>query len=208
MCSKNRKRDRLGLPLAGESRPVSSGNTSPLLPLADGVGRDTGDLGRLPDTPNRCDNLTSVHGRGIYDNASYSASQKSGQFGISDFSGAYVVSAPMPKRVVPDGDASDLAEIGKRLRWLRRRAKLSQTKAAALFNREQSGWSKFENGERQPDSALVTAIAARFKVTTDFILVGNIDGIHPDLINDLATQNHDLRLRTSGKDWNRGTGQP
>lgn len=91
----------------------------------------------------------------------------------------------MPKRHTnqegPQATSATLAQVGARLRAIRKFSGQPQTALCRILGVDQSTWSKWEQGLRLPDIFMMIRFAARTKVTLDLIYRGNPDGIHPHL---------------------------
>ena len=64
--------------------------------------------------------------------------------------------------------------LGPRIAALRREAGLSQAELAARLGVSPSAMGMYEQGRREPSAQLLVALARELKVTTDFLLTGNV----------------------------------
>jgi transcriptional regulator with XRE-family HTH domain len=98
----------------------------------------------------------------------------------------------MPVRAKTDGSTLTLVKVGRRLRAIRELADITQEKLCELLGVDQSTYSKWERGKRVPDVLVLTAFAARFRTTLDFIFTGSPVGTHPQLASLLRLVHSDL----------------
>lgn len=59
--------------------------------------------------------------------------------------------------------------IGKKLRWIRNAKKLTQEELAQLFSTTKYSISKYESGDREPDSEFLEAFIKHFAVNANWI---------------------------------------
>ena len=64
--------------------------------------------------------------------------------------------------------------LGPRIAALRREAGLSQAELAARLGVSPSAMGMYEQGRREPAAELLVALARELKVTTDFLLTGQV----------------------------------
>lgn len=90
---------------------------------------------------------------------------------------------PMPKQAISDSDHSpaDLVHVGQRLRAIRLVAGLKQEPLCELLGVDQSTYSKWERGKRVPDVRIMTIFARRLRTSLDFIFLGELGDMHPEL---------------------------
>lgn len=93
----------------------------------------------------------------------------------------------MPLRINSPGSTATIIATGKRLRAIRDLAGVTQEALCELLGVDQSTYSKWEKGKRVPDVLVMTAFAARFKTSLDFLYRGAPIGMHPDLVHLLRT---------------------
>lgn len=95
-----------------------------------------------------------------------------------------------PRRTVADRRL--MKEMGERLLWVRQELGLSQQEIANQVGVHQTAWSLWERGERWPDMFEAMRLAAKLKVTTDYLLNGNLEGVEPRLAIRLAAHHPEL----------------
>lgn len=72
-----------------------------------------------------------------------------------------------------------MTNFGKRLRYLRKQHKhLTQEELSKILNISPSSIGMYERGEREPSYKLLVEIANFFKVSVDYLLDHNPDGLH------------------------------
>lgn len=79
-----------------------------------------------------------------------------------------------------------------RIRWVRELAGINQSKVAKLLGCSQQTITDYESGTRDPDPYLMCIFCARFKVTTDYILRGEVIGCNQELAADLLKAHPEL----------------
>ena len=100
----------------------------------------------------------------------------------------------MPKTVRPAAYSEMQARIGERICWVRELVEPNQSKAARLLNIDPSTLSKIETGDRAPSIFNVLEIANRFRVTTDYLLRGDLRGSDEEIALILAARHPELAL--------------
>lgn len=81
-----------------------------------------------------------------------------------------------------------LPTIGKRLRAIRKIAGMKQAEMAEICGAEQSVWSKWEAGTRQPDVFAIMRFCRRAQISLDLIFFGLPKDSHPSLVESLREQ--------------------
>lgn len=99
-----------------------------------------------------------------------------------------------------------MAEIGQRLRWVREALDLSQTQIADLVGINQTTWSLYERGARLPDHFRIPQLCGKLRISTGYLLSGDLDGVEPRLAIALAAH-HPSLAKTSYTAQRTGTGQ-
>lgn len=69
---------------------------------------------------------------------------------------------------------------------------MTQAAVSRLLGIDQSGWNRWEKGNRTPDPWSMIEVCARFRVTMDFIYRGWTEGLPPRLAVRLAKRYPDL----------------
>lgn len=88
--------------------------------------------------------------------------------------------------------------FGERLHNLRKRRNLSQEELGLALGRTKNNISQLENGKREPNLALLTAISNYFGVSTDYLL-GLTDQMEkPSVIPLILYEKMRLRLAEPG----------
>lgn len=97
-----------------------------------------------------------------------------------------VICLTMPKRPkfeAEDPAASEIQRLaGERLRAIRLIANINQTEIAEIIGVDQSTWSKWENGKREPSLLAVIRFASRAQASLDLIYLGVPTGSNPLLV--------------------------
>lgn len=81
----------------------------------------------------------------------------------------------------------------KRLKALRLQRKLTHQDMADLLGITRQGYSKYENGQSQPDIDTINKLAEFFNVTTDYLL-GRTDHPNPSEQDDIPEELKDPEL--------------
>lgn len=120
----------------------------------------------------------------------------------------------MPKTVKPDPYSKLQAQIGERMKWARELVEPNRTEVARIMGVDPSTLAKNEDGERAPSIYTVIQYANRFRVSTDYLLRGQLIGrideemrlklaaLHPELV--LPQKNTDVDTDTDGEDGTSG----
>ena len=95
-----------------------------------------------------------------------------------------------------ESDRRLMAQMGRRLRWVREALGVNQTEMARMVGVTQTAWSLYERGLRWPDQFAAVRLMAKLKVTREYLLEGDISGIDRDLAIQLVAQHPEL-ARTS-----------
>jgi len=98
----------------------------------------------------------------------------------------------------PSADTAILAEIGGRLRAIRRAYGLTQAEVSAALGVDQSLWSKWERGQRAPDLLRLMDFAQRADTSIELICSGVVVRTAPDLVkalHELAREDHTIVVR-------------
>lgn len=69
-----------------------------------------------------------------------------------------------------------MTNFGTRLRFLRKRATLTQAELGNILNVSPSTIGMYERGEREPSYKILVKIATHFQVSIDYLLGHNLDG--------------------------------
>ena len=85
-----------------------------------------------------------------------------------------------------------MAQMGRRLRWVREALGVNQTDMARMVGVTQTAWSLYERGKRWPDQFAAVRLMAKLKVTREYLLSGDLTGIDRDLAIRLAAQHPEL----------------
>ncbi len=85
-----------------------------------------------------------------------------------------------------------MAEMGRRLRWVRDARGLSQQAMADMVGVHQTAWSLYERGMRWPDQFEAPRLAAKLQVTLDYLRGGSLEGVEPALAIRLAAAHPEL----------------
>lgn len=107
----------------------------------------------------------------------------------------------MPQRA----DTVILAEIGNRLRAIRRAYGLTQAGVAEVLGVDQSLWSKWERGTRAPDLLRLMDFAHRAQTSIELICFGVMFRTDPELVkvlHDLAVADHTIVFRAESHNFN------
>lgn len=95
-----------------------------------------------------------------------------------------------PPRSVADRQM--MAEMGKRLRWVREASGWNQTQAGEVVGVTQTAWSLYERGLRWPDAFEAVRLIAKLKISRDYLLTGDLGGVERDLAIRLAASHPEL----------------
>lgn len=89
-------------------------------------------------------------------------------------------------------DRAIMKAVGERLRWVREAERLSQQELAARIGVHQTTWSLYERGLRFPDQFEVQRLAAKLKISTQYLLQGSLEGVERRLAILLAARHPEL----------------
>ena len=84
--------------------------------------------------------------------------------------------------------------IGKRIKRIRKDAKMTQKEFGAAVG---VGWESvagWEQGQRQPGKARLYVVADRFKVNIDWLVDGDGDIYRPDALNDATRSRIEIEV--------------
>ena len=99
----------------------------------------------------------------------------------------------------PNADTVILAEIGGRLRAIRKAYHLTQADVASALGVDQSLWSKWERGQRAPDLLRLMEFAHRANTSIELICFGVLFRTAPELaeaLAELAREDHTIVFRS------------
>ncbi len=91
-----------------------------------------------------------------------------------------------------ESDHRLMAQMGRRLRWVREALGVNQTHMARMVGITQAAWSLYERGLRWPDQFAAVRLMAKLKITREYLLEGDLSGIDRDLAIRLAAQHPEL----------------
>lgn len=97
--------------------------------------------------------------------------------------------------------------LPERLKEMRSKRKLTKTFMGSLLGITRQAYSKYEEGEAEPDIATITKIASFFEVSTDYLL-GNTDQkeiIKQDEEDELEKLLSDPDVEMWAKEWSEST---
>ena len=100
-------------------------------------------------------------------------------------------------------DRQMMADMGKRLRWVREANLWNQTQAGEAVGVTQTAWSLYERGLRWPDAFEAIRLIAKLKISREYLLSGDLGGVERDLAIRLAAAHPEL---VSPKSTDRDTG--
>ena len=102
----------------------------------------------------------------------------------------------MSRTARPEAYSAVQAAVGTRMRWVREALGLGGAEAARLLGVHQTTLNKIELGERAASIFNVIEFSARFRVSTDFLLRGQLSGkTDEELALVLAAQHPEIVLR-------------
>ena len=87
-----------------------------------------------------------------------------------------------------------------RLKLLREERKLTQTEVAAFLGVGRNTLSRYETGERAPDTDTVARLAGYFDVTTDYLLGLSNERKRPDDGDDITFDDFTYAMHNEGKE--------
>jgi DNA-binding XRE family transcriptional regulator len=96
----------------------------------------------------------------------------------------------------PEAVAAAQVEIGHRIKWAREIVEPNRAAFARLLGVHRTTLQKIEDGERAPSVFDVLNIAHRLRVSTDYILIGTLEGVDGQLAALLALRHPELRPHT------------
>lgn len=100
----------------------------------------------------------------------------------------------MPKTLKPDAYSKLQVQIGERMKWARELVEPNRTEIARIMDVDPSTLAKNEEGGRAPSIFTIIQYANRFRVSTDYLLRGQLIGrmdeemrvklaaLHPELV--------------------------
>jgi transcriptional regulator with XRE-family HTH domain len=112
----------------------------------------------------------------------------------------------MGRPKAPVGASEFQRSAGQRLTWLRETAEMTQDELAQLLGVSQDAISRWENGSRMLSPYYAMIIGARFQVSFDYLYLGLLRGVHPDLAKLLKAAHPELVLEPTDMPWRRGRG--
>ena len=97
-----------------------------------------------------------------------------------------------------------MVRLGERLKWVREIMGKTQQEMADMVGIQQSAWCQYETGRRSPDAFQAVRIAAKMKISVDYLLSGSLDGVERNLAIQLVRDHPEL-APPRNKGWNTGT---
>lgn len=95
-----------------------------------------------------------------------------------------------PRRTVADRKL--MADMGKRLRWVREARGDSQQEIADHIGVHQTAWSLYERGLRWPDEFEARRMIAKLRISQAYLLEGSLEDIEQGLAIQLAARHPEL----------------
>lgn len=98
----------------------------------------------------------------------------------------------MKKRGRPMSYSDVQAEVGQRIRWARELVEPNRAAFARIMGVHPTTLAKIEGGSRAPSIFNILDIAHRLRVSSDYLLMGNMRGVDGELAAMLATRHPEL----------------
>jgi transcriptional regulator with XRE-family HTH domain len=89
-------------------------------------------------------------------------------------------------------DRVEMQRFGQRLRWVREALGHTQAEMAGIVGLHQTSWSLYERGLRMPDQFEAQRIAAKLRISVEYMLTGNLMGVQQALAIRLAALHPEL----------------
>lgn len=106
----------------------------------------------------------------------------------------------MSKTARPEAYSAIQIEVGRRMLWARDLVEPNRAQFARDCGVDTSTLTKAESGERAPSIFLIRDYANRLRVSTDYLLRGELIGIEPELERMLIALHPELVLGPAGMD--------